>query len=103
MAKHMDELMARTYLRLKRTSSIAIRLPTVYGPHGRQGSFMYELAEIASKNWNNINSLKQTYHANGTNSTTSISGNQSYLLDMIGYKGSADMDMKDLLFVDGKP
>jgi nucleoside-diphosphate-sugar epimerase len=100
--KAMDELMARTYGKLKQVSSVALRLPTVYGPIGRQGSLMYELAEKASKHWSDPKHLNHTKYANTTNNTNTRE-NASCLLDMIGYKGSADLDMKDLLFVDGKP
>ena len=89
-AKLVDEIMARTFSKLKQVSSVAVRVPMVYGPVGRQGSLMYELAEQASRHWADLT------HLNHSNS------NQSCLLDMIGYKGNADQNRKDLLFVDGK-
>jgi len=94
-SKLMDELMATTYSKLKQISSVAVRLPTVYGPLGRQGSLMYELAEKASYHWNDP---KYFNHTNKLNTTTS----KSYLLEMIGYKTSPDIDVRDLLFIDGR-
>jgi len=101
-SKAVDELMARTYSKLKQVATVAVRIPTVYGPVGRHGSLMYELAEKASKQWNKMNHLKQTNKLNNTNASASSILYQTSLLEMIGYKGSAEKDMKNLLFVDGK-
>lgn len=70
--KHADEMLAATYHALSgNTYSVGLRLPnTIYGPWGRSGTSLYEMADTAVEQWKTSSSVdlrKQSGSGNATN------------------------------------
>jgi nucleoside-diphosphate-sugar epimerase len=68
---------------------VILRLPIVYGPWGKPGSFDYDLSQTAIRHWHDKGTVEREL------------GSQSILLMLTGLSEHSQVEY-DLLFVDGK-
>lgn len=88
--KFMEEVLLHLYAeKLKNHSFVILRLPIVYGPGGKPGSFDHDLAQKAISHWHDKGTMDREL------------GSQSILLQLTGQSEQSQLE-HDIIFVDGK-
>jgi hypothetical protein len=86
----MEEVLLHLYAeKLKNHSFVILRLPIVYGPGGKPGSFDHDLAQKAISHWHDKGTMDREL------------GSQSILLQLTGQSEQSQLE-HDIIFVDGK-
>ena len=91
VTKMMQEILIQSYSqRLGGHSFVTLRIPKVYGPWGKPGSFDYDLARKAVMHWHDKDTMER-----------SSKSDESALLQLSGHTVQSKIE-HDILFVDGK-